>query len=89
LRFNSSGLGVDESKNNKVTILNNLEGFDIKANRVVHEIKIYDMLGRLLLQNNPNKQNFKLKAESVKNGTIVIIKMTFENNSSLCKRLIK
>lgn len=90
LQFTGQALGIEEFNNDNSFIISNThDGFKIHANRVVDKIKVYDMLGRLLLQNNPNKQSFNLSTEHIKDGTILIVELFFDNNLNLSKRIIK
>ncbi len=82
---NDLTVGID----NSFTISNTYAGFNINASRVVTKIKVYDMLGRLLLQDNPNKQSFNLSTENIKKGTVLIIESTLINYVVIRKKAIK
>ena len=73
----------------KFTISNSTDGFDIGANEIIEKIKVYDLLGRLLIENTPNKKNFHLDSDRIQTGTILIIESTFINNIVLNKKTIK
>ena len=90
LLFTNSALDVSvlESKIN-FTISNRTEGFDIHANQIVEKIRVYDLLGRLLIENTPNKQSFFLDTNRIRNGSILIIETTFYNNLVLNIKTIK
>jgi hypothetical protein len=89
LKISSSQLSIDEVKADNFTISNTSSGFDIKSTSLVTEIKLYDILGRLVLQNNPDKQNFSLNADHLKPGTLLIVRLTFDNNYNLSKKIIR
>jgi len=90
IKFNSSTIGIDEfEKDNNFIISNTDTGLYIKTNKNVVDIKLYDALGRLLLDNQPNVNSFYLNADHIKKGTILISKLTLENNAILSKRIIK
>ena len=90
LQFTNSALDVSEqSLENNFTILNNIEGLDIWASKIITKVKVYDILGRLLIESNPNKQNFILRTENMKEGTLLIVRTTLINDIVLSKKTIK
>ena len=85
-----SALAVDDFENeNSFTITNKPNGLEIQSSKIIEELEIYDLLGRILYLVEPNKQNFEFNLERVKNGTIVIVRTTLENGSVLSKKVIK
>ena len=87
---NSSTMGIDEfEKDNNFIISNTDTGLYIKTNKNIIDIKLYDVLGRLLLDNKPNTSSFYLNTDHIKKGTILISKLTLENNTILSKKIIK
>ncbi|MEN8187220.1 MAG: hypothetical protein ABFR05_08845, partial [Bacteroidota bacterium] len=90
LQFATTALGIDDfALENDFNIANTYEGFSIHASKTVAKIKVYDMLGRLLVQETPNKQSFNLKMENIKQGTVLIFESTLENGAVLNKKAIK
>ena len=47
------------------------------------------MLGRILINENPDKESFYLKTDNVKSGTVLLIEATLENGSVVNKKTIK
>ena len=90
LQFAGAALGIDDfEKNNDFSIANTYDGFSIHASKIVTKVKVYDMLGRLLIENIPNKQSFSLKVDNIKAGTVLIIESTLDNGAILSKKAIK
>ncbi len=90
LQFAGAALGIDSfEKDNDFSIANTVDGFNIHASKVVTNIKVYDMLGRMLVQTNPNKQSFNLKVDNIKAGTVLVIESTLDNGAILSKKAIK
>ncbi len=86
----ATALDVEDLRNDySFTISNTITGFKIKASKPIFEIKVYDMLGRLLLQKNPYKNSFDLNVDKIKNGTILIVKLTLDDGAKLSRRIIK
>ncbi len=89
LQFTNSALDVSEqSLENNFTISNSIEGLEIKGSKVISKIEVYDILGKLLIKNDPNKQNFILKTNNIKKGTLLIVRSTFTNGIVLSKKTI-
>jgi len=90
LSFTNTALDIETlNKEMNFTISNSTDGFDIGANEIIEKIKVYDLLGRLLIENTPNKKNFHLDTDRIQTGTILIIESTFINNTVLNKKTIK
>ena len=90
IKFNSSTIGIDEfEKDNNFIISNTDTGLYIKTNKMVVDIKLYDALGRLLLDKQPNASSFYLNDDHIKKGTILISRLTLENNTILSEKIIK
>ena len=50
---------------------------------------MYDLLGRMVIQKQPNKKSFHINTTNVKNGTVLVIEATLENGSVINKKAIK
>ena len=89
IQFSGTDLVVDRFNNkNSLTISNAYNGFIIKTSKVVTKIKVYNMLGKLLFQTNPNKQSFNLSSENIKESTVLFIKATLINGVVLNNKAI-
>ena len=89
LKFTSSILGVDDIENENIFNIVNTDGrFIIDTNKIIKELKIYDILGRLLYHDKPNQQGLELKIDKIQNGTILIVQVKLENDAILSKKII-
>ena len=83
-------LDVKEILKNEDFVISNLDdSFKIDAKQMVKTIKVYDMLGRALIDFNPNKLSFYLKTNNLKKGTVLIVQAELENGSLISKKTIK
>ena len=90
LQFAGAALEIDNfEKDNEFSIVNTIDGFNINASKVVTKVKVYDMLGRIIVNDNPNKQSFSLKVDNIKAGTVLVIESTLDNGAILSKKAIR
>ena len=91
LQFAGQALDVDDEifAKNTFVISNDLDGFKIHSAQEVKDIKVYDLLGRMIIQKQPNKKSFNIHTTNIKNGTVLVIKATLENGSVISKKTIK
>ena len=66
-----------------------LEVLNINSNKNVQNIKVYDMLGRMIIQKAPMQKSFQLSTEGVKEGSILFIEAQLEDGSSVNKKSVK
>jgi len=90
LQFINTALDTEEYKmNNDFTLANTPAGLKIHASSMVSKIRIYDLLGRLLVENSPNKKDFILDTENIKKGTVLIVQLILPNDIAISKKTIK
>ncbi|NOQ91544.1 MAG: hypothetical protein GQ552_02380 [Flavobacteriaceae bacterium] len=90
LQFTNATLGIEDIvKYVDFSIINSESSFEIKSNQIVKNIKLYDLLGRLIVQSSPNSKNFNLNNVSIKKGTVIIISAQLENRVVINKKTIK
>jgi len=91
LQFAGQALDVDDEifAKNELVISNDLDGFKIRSAQEVKDIKVYDLLGRMIIQKQPNKKSFNINSSNIKNGTVLVIKATLDNGSAVSKKTIK
>ena len=90
LQFAGAALDVDDViANNEFIISNEFESLRINSGKTVNNIKIYDLLGRMLIQEKPNKKSFNLNTGTIKDGTVLLIEATLENGSIISRKTIK
>ena len=74
---------------NDFIVSNTFESLKISANKSVKTIKVYDLLGRMLINEMPNKQSFELNTANIKIGTVLLIEAVLENGATVNKKTIK
>ncbi len=91
LQFAGQALDVDDEifTKNGFVISNDVESLRIRSTEIVKNIQIYDLLGRMIIQKQPNQKSFNIGTTTIKNGTVLIIKATLENGSVISKKTIK
>ena len=90
LQFSKNALDVDKIiEGSEFSVFNSGEGFRINASKVVKEVKVYDMLGRTIINSKPNQQSFYLNAGNLKTGAVLIFEVKLENGTILNKKAIK
>ena len=90
LQFNKSVLGVDEELlNNSFIVSSDEDELRVRASESVANIKVYDMLGRLLIDSNPKQSEFTLNTNSIAKGTVLVLNATLENGVEISKKAIK
>ena len=68
---------------------NKFETLKVDATEPVENIKVYDLLGRMIIQSAPNKRSFELNTSGVKIGTVLIIEARMEDGSLINTKAIK
>ncbi len=63
-------------------------GINTNNNALIKELKIYDMLGKLIVDKQPLKTSFEINV-NLNTGTILLVKAQLENGSILHKKMIK
>ena len=90
LQFTGSTLGIENDlKEEKFIITINDHNLKVTAKQIVKTLRVYDMLGRILIDSKPNKQDFFLNSNNVKKGSVLIIHAVLENGSAISKKIIK
>jgi len=90
LQFNKSTLGVDDLElNNNFVVMNEENELQLKSSSIITSLKVYDMMGRLLIDTKPNESQFNISTQNIKKGTILILNATFDNGAELSKKAIR
>ena len=90
LQFAKNSLDVEEIiQGSEFNVFNSAEGFRINASKVVTEVNVYDMLGRMIMSSKPDQQSFYMNANSLKTGAVLIFEVKLENGTILNKKAIK
>ena len=90
LQFSKNAVDVDKIiQGSEFNVFNSGEGFRINASKVVKEVKVYDILGRTIINSKPEQQSFYLNAGNLKTGAVLIFEVKLENGTILNKKAIK
>jgi hypothetical protein len=92
LKFVSTNavLGLDDlSGSNEFKVSNDFDLMKVKSGKTVDEIKVFDLLGRVIIHNEPKQKSFELSTGSVKLGTVMIIEARLEDGSFINTKSIK
>ena len=90
LQFKGSVLNVENVLKEEDMIISIIDqNFKITAKQEVKTLRVYDMLGRILIDSKPNKQDFYIKSNNVKKGSVLIINAVLDNGSMISKKIIK
>jgi hypothetical protein len=82
-------LGVDEEQiNNKFIVSLHQKNIYVNSPKKVENIKIYSILGKLLINANPEKEEFELNTSHFSSGNILIINALLEDGSRINKKII-
>ncbi len=91
LQIAGAALGINDidKEENDLIIFHRDHLYRIKAKMTVRSVKVYDVMGRLLIQERPDKELFDLEDQNVKKGTILIFNVELENGSVLSKKMLQ
>jgi len=90
LQFTSSVLDIDDLElNNDFIITNEENALQLRSSTVITNLKVYDMMGRLLIDSKPNDSNFSINTNTIKKGTVLILNATFDNGAEVSKKAIR
>jgi hypothetical protein len=92
LEFEDSNIILDEDEvvdRDVFNISNDLDVMNVNSGKMVKEIKVYDMLGRMVIHKTPNLKSFQLSTSTVRTGTVMIIEARLEDGSLMNTKSIK
>ena len=90
LQFNNTVLGVDdELLADNFLVVNDNGTMRVRSASLLKEIKVYDVLGRKLIDVEPNVTDYPLETSSIAKGTVLIINAVLENGAEVSKKAIR
>lgn len=90
LQFNKSVLGVNEEVlDNDFLVINDNGTLRLRSNSSLTDVKVYDMLGRKLIDVQPNVRDYPLETGHISRGTVLIINAVLENGAKASKKSIR
>ena len=83
-------LDVDELVDEALfSISNDFDVMNVNSGKMVRDIKVYDMLGRMVIHKTPNLKSFQLNTSSLRTGTVMIIEARLEDGTLMNTKSIK
>ncbi|MGI9530205.1 hypothetical protein, partial [Lutimonas sp.] len=83
-------LGPDiDIEEDRFTVTNEFDTMSVISGKSVSEIKVYDLLGRMIIIDAPGKNSFQLNTGNVKVGTVMLIEARMEDGSMVNTKSIK
>ena len=90
LQFATAVLGIDDVLTEELFVISSIEnGIHVESSDDVKSIIVFDILGKKIIEENPNKSSFNLVANKIKTGFILIIQAQLENGVIINKKFIK
>lgn len=90
--FSKNALSIDNDiineKNLIVSNQNETIHFEMRNGKKINSINGFDVLGKLIIQANPNNSDFNIST-NINNGTILFFKVKLESGQILNKKFIK
>ena len=80
---------ITELEENSFKVSSQNEVLKVDSSKEVEDIKVYDMLGRMIIHKAPKQNSFNLSTEGVKRGSILFIEAQLEDGSLINKKSIK
>ncbi len=81
-----SNLNVDDFE---FKIINDENTLIIISTITINQVKVYDILGKLLIEKKPLDKESRIDIQNFKKGTVLMLNMTFDNGVSTSKKLIR
>lgn len=88
---NSAILNIeDENINDQLVIKNSNKQLTVSTNNnsIISSIKIYNLLGKLITEKTPNKNQTKVNVQSISKGTVLLVNVILDNNQTLKKNIL-
>ena len=83
-------MAVDDfNLQNDFVVVNKGNVLKIKSSTVVSKLQVFDIMGRLLINKQPNQSEFDIDSKAIKAGTVLLLNATFENGSKVTKKAIR
>lgn len=89
LRFKNNNYDFKQSDNGFFDIHYVNDGFEVVSDQKIRDLKVYDIFGRLIFQDKPNKYDLEFFIPKVKKGSIILVNGTLDNGSRFNKKVIK
>lgn len=91
IKFNQGAVlsSSDVFENNDLVVFNREGLFTIKSLKVVKTIRLYDLLGKLILEQHPNEYSFEFNELQARKGAVLLMQIIHDDLIRVDKKLIK
>ena len=79
----------DVIENNDLIVFNREDLFTIKSSKLVKTIRLYDLLGKLILEQHPNEFSFEFNEPQARKGAFLLMQIIHDDFIRVDKKLIK
>ena len=79
----------DVIENNNLIVFNREDLFTIKSSKLVKTIRLYDLLGKLILEQHPNEFSFEFNEPQARKGAVLLMQIIHDDFIRVDKKLIK
>lgn len=80
---------IEDLDKDRFTVTNEFDTMTVISGKSVSEIKVYDLLGRMIIMDAPRRNSFQLQTNNVKVGTVMLIEARMEDGSMVSTKSIK
>ena len=70
-------------------MINDNGALRLRSNNLLTDVEVFDLLGRKLIDVQPNQREYPLETAGIAQGTVLIIKATLENGAEISKKAIR
>ena len=89
LSMNGAVLDIEEeAPSNNFNVFSFENSLQIESNQIVQNIRIYNILGEILLELNPARKHIELNTGQVRKGSVLIINAILEDGTRISKKTI-
>lgn len=91
IQIKGTALGTNDigKEENNLIIIRRDQLYRVEAKKTVRSVKVYDIMGRLLVQKYPDKETFDVETHHIKKGTVLIFNIELEDGLILSKKVLQ
>ncbi len=78
---------IKQKLSHELLTISSAGNLHIASNQIISNIKVYDILGRILTNLNPNQKDIDVALPNLQKGTILIINTTLESGEVIHKKI--
>jgi hypothetical protein len=78
----------EESPSNKFNVFSFENSLQIESAQIVENLKVYNILGEILMDLNPVRKHIELNTRQIRKGSVLIINAILEDGTQINKKTI-